>query len=200
MPPRIFQQSPFSSSRPVTASGPRFIRPIHPKTSIPPARAAIDRVLRAGWWGQMKIHGHRAQVHVPADAKASVLVFNRHGQLHKMALPEAMVKEVRRLFQPKTDYNVIDAEWLKPESRLYVFDLIKREGDVLSDLTYAERYAFLPRVYASPHIQTLGVYKTVEQCMAALADPAPEVEGLVMRSPSTKGFLDSSIVRCRKAG
>jgi ATP-dependent DNA ligase len=173
---------------------------MHPKTSIPPTRAAIDRVLRVGWWGQLKIHGHRAQVHVPANPQEGVLVFNRHGQLHRMALPESMVKEVRRLFQPKQDWNVIDAEWLKPEAKLFVFDFIKREGDVLSDCTYAERYELLPRVYASPHIQTLGVFKTVDQCMKVLADPAPEIEGLVLRSPATKGFLDSSIVRCRKTG
>ena len=109
-----------------------------------------------------------------------------------------MTSELRRLFQPKADWNTIDAEWLKPEGQLFVFDFLKREGDVLERWTYAERYALLPRVYASPHIRTLGIFRAVDQCMTALEDPAPEIEGLVLRSPTTKGFLDSSIVRCRK--
>lgn len=174
-----------------------FVRPMHPKTEIRPDREAVARVLGLGWAGQIKIHGHRAQIHISADPQEAPLAYNRHGELHKKLIPDAIAQELRRLFQPTSGWNVIDAEWLKPEGKLYVFDFIKREGELLSRLTYPERWKLLPRAYISPSISTLPILTTVEKCMEILENPAPHVEGLVFKSQTTRGFEDSSIVRCR---
>ncbi len=176
-----------------------FIRPMHPKTEISPDAATVARVLGLGWAGQIKIHGHRAQIHISADPNDAPLAYNRHGEIHKKLIPEAIVSELRRLFQPKKGWNVIDAEWLKPENKLFVFDFIKQEGELLTRLTYLERWKLLPRAYISPTLSTLPLLTTIEKCMEILDKPAPHVEGLVFKSQTTRGFEDSSIVRCRIA-
>lgn len=170
---------------------------MHPKTEIGPTRAAVTRVLNLGWVGQLKIHGHRAQIHIPAEASKLPLAYNRHGELHKKELPELFVKELRRLFRPKKGWNVIDAEWLKKEDRLFVFDVVKLEGELLSRLTYPERWKLLPRAFISPVVSVLPMLTTVEKCMDVLESGGEHVEGLVFKSQSTRGFEDTSIVRCR---
>lgn len=194
--PGIFEATLFSGKR--VAMGPKHIRPIHPKSEIAPRRAAVEQILSLGWWGQTKIHGHRAQIHIPSASSLPVVAFNRTGQRHSKELPAAVLSELQRLFRPQQGWNVIDAEWLKAEDRIYVFDFLKREDQLLDSLTYGERYALLPRVYASPCIQTLPPLRTLEACLAMLADPRPEIEGLIFRSPATRGFQDSGIIRCRK--
>lgn len=197
--PGIFETSIFhgkNGNLPVTAS--KFIRAMHPKAEVPPTTAAVQKLIKLGWWGQKKIHGHRAQLHIPADPERDIHVFNRQGQLHRKLLPPVLVTELRRLFQPKTGWTVVDAEWLKGIDHLFLFDVLKRDDVVLDDWSYAERFALLPRVYASKYVETLPVLKTVEACLAVLADPAPEVEGLVFKAPETRGFVDTAIVRCRK--
>ncbi|WP_141733543.1 hypothetical protein [Oligoflexus tunisiensis] len=179
-------------------SGPKPIRPIHPKTEIAPTRDAIQRILERGWWGQVKIHGHRAQIHIPSQDRDEIVVFNRQGQPHRKVLPQDVSSEVLRIFRPQSGWNVIDAEWLKSEDRLFVFDFLKREDQVLDAATYGERYELLPRVYKSQKIMTLAPLKSLDACLAVLADPTPHVEGLIFRSPATRGFIDSGIVRCRK--
>lgn len=195
--PGVFEPTIFSP-RSHVVTGPRFIRPIHPKAAVAPQREAIKRLLAAGWWGQEKIDGHRAQIHVPSLDSDAVVVFNRQGQTHRKALPPHVAAEVLRLFRPARGWSALDAEWLKADDRLFVFDYLRREDTLLDDLSYAERYALLPRVYASPMIATLAPLKTVEQCLAVLAEPSPHVEGLVFRSPTTRGFPDTAIVRCRR--
>lgn len=179
-------------------NGPKHIRPIHPKTEIAPTRAAVENILSLSWWGQTKIHGHRAQIHIPSSQGSDLVIFNRQGQPHRKILPPDVAQEVFRIFRPNTGWNVIDAEWLKADDRLFVFDFLKREDKLLDSLSYGERYELLPRVYKSPKIVTLPPLKTVEQCMAVLADPNDNLEGLVFRSPKTVGFIDAGIVRCRK--
>lgn len=197
--PGIFEPTIFSGRRPLTGIS-RFIQPMHPKTEIQPTRASIQRVLQAGWIGQLKVHGHRAQIHIPADDTQLVQVYTRQGQLHKMRMPESMVKEVRRLFTPQSGWNVIDAEWLKGENRLFAFDFLKRNGELLDDCTYIQRYELLPRVYRSDCIETLPLIKTIDECLATLERKEPWVEGLVFKSSTTIGFSDTAVVRCRIKG
>ena len=102
----------------------RFIKPIHPKTQIAPEAAAIRKVITAGWWGQPKVHGHRAQIHVPADDQPC-LVYNRQGQLHREVLSASLEAELKRVLRPSQDWNTIDAEWLKPKNKIFVFDFLK---------------------------------------------------------------------------
>ena len=171
---------------------------MHPKTAIRPDPAAISRILAAKWVGQLKIHGHRAQIHIPASASEAVIAYNRHGKKHKKALPGPMEKELRRIFGPNSGWNVIDAEWLKGEDKIFVFDLLKREGDVLRRLTFPERWKGLPRDFISPFVSVLPLIRDLSGCLKALQSNDPAVEGLVFKSMGTPGFSDTSIVRCRK--
>lgn len=147
----------------------------------------------------MKVHGHRAQIHIPADEKKPLLAYTRQGSPHKVKLPNIFCDELRRLFTPKSGYSVVDSEWLKGEERLFLFDCLKRNGEVLDNLSYAERYEFLPRVYKSTCVETLPVLKTLDSCLAVLERSEEWIEGLVFKAPHTIGLRDSAIVRCRKA-
>jgi len=179
------------------ASSP-YIRAMHPKTEIRPDRTTMQRVIDSGWVGQLKIHGHRAQIHLSADEREPIIVYNRQRQRHKRPLSPRMERELRRLFQPQKGWTALDAEWLKPEDKLFVFDALKWEGKNLSALTYPERWALLPRDYISNCVSTLRLLSTLEQCMKAFSKPDPWIEGLVFKSTTTPGFSDTSIVRCRK--
>lgn len=171
---------------------------MHPKTEVRPDRAAIKRILDNGWVGQAKIHGHRAQIHVPSEPGEATLVYNRQAQLHARPLSKRLDAEVRRLFAPSEGWTVIDAEWLKPEDRLHVFDVLKRQGRLLADYTYEQRYELLPRVFSSECLEVLPLLRTADKCMDVLASTDPHVEGVVLKALNTPGFRDTSIVRCRK--
>ncbi|MBX3020100.1 MAG: hypothetical protein KF799_00360 [Bdellovibrionales bacterium] len=175
-----------------------YIKAMHPKTEISPTLPAVEKLLKAGWAGQMKIHGHRAQIHLPADPKLEVIAYNRQGRPHKKLLPEEIVEELRRLIQPQKGWTVIDCEWLKPENKLFLFDILKDSDENLRRLTYAERYELLPRAYISPYIQTLPLLTSPRKCMDVLTSDDEHSEGLVFKSLNSKGFEDTSIVRCRK--
>lgn len=176
----------------------KFLRAMHPKTEIRGDRESMAKILDAGWIAQMKIHGHRAQVHISADESEPILVYNRQGNLHKKNLSLNMTRELRRLFSPQTGWNVLDSEWLKPEDKLYVFDFLKKEGKLLKHLPFEDRWKLLPRNFISPRIQTLPVYKHVERCLEVFSKEDKNLEGLVFKSPA-KGFSDTSIIRCRKS-
>jgi ATP-dependent DNA ligase len=171
---------------------------MHPKTEISPTRSSVEKVLGMGWVGQMKIHGHRAQIHLSADSAEEPIAFNRQGKTHKKLLPEKIVKELRRVLSLESGWTVIDTEWIKDENKLFIFDILKLNGQSLNRLTYAERFKLLPRAYLSPHLQTLPLLMTVEKCMDVLGRPEDYIEGLVFKSVNTRGFKDTSIVRCRK--
>jgi hypothetical protein len=171
---------------------------MHPKTEIRPDPASIRKVLEAGWIGQRKIHGHRTQIHLSSDLKAPLLAYNRQGQLHKKAVSPAIEAELRRLFQPKNGWTAIDAEWIKPKDKLYLFDLLKRDGVDLGYLGYGERWTLLPRDYLSPFLITLPLLHTVEKCLESLQKDDEDIEGLVFKSLTAVGFSDTAIVRCRK--
>ena len=159
-------------------ASPPFIRAMHPKTEIRPEPVAVRKILNLGWIGQVKVHGHRAQIHIPADPKKQIVVYNRHGQPHRKKLPDALDKELRRIFGPHDDWTVLDAEWLKDKDKIYVFDLLKLNGQSLRTYTYKERWELLPRVYRSDNIETLPVLRSVDECMETLASTDDRVEGL----------------------
>lgn len=171
---------------------------MHPKTEISPTRASVDKILSNGWVGQMKVHGHRAQIHINADAKEAPIVYNRQGRPHAIPLSKEITAELRRVLSLESGWTVIDGEWLKPENKLFLFDILKLNGESLRPLSYQERYNLLPRSYISPHLQTLPLLQTAEKCMEILGRSEPWVEGLVFKAPNSKGFHDTSIVRCRK--
>jgi ATP-dependent DNA ligase len=193
--PGIFDKTIFSLK---TMSPSVFIKAMHPKTEISPTLPSIEKILKAGWVGQMKIHGHRGQIHIPADPQEDTIAYNRQGRPHKKLLPDEIIQELRRVFDLESDWTVIDTEWLKPENKLFVFDILKLNGKLLRTLSYAERWKLLPKLYISRHVQTLPILTTADKCMEVLARKEEYIEGLVFKSLDSKGFADTSIVRCRK--
>lgn len=177
---------------------PNYIRAMHPKKGIRPSPEVISKILRSGWVAQKKINGHRAQIHLLAGAPEGTVVYNRQGRPHKIPLPEKTIGELFRIFKPAAGWTVLDGEWIKKINRVYIFDLLKKDGETLRNLTYEQRHALLPRDYISPFVRTLPILRTLETCLLALEQPDDSVEGLVFKSPTRKGFEDSSIIRCRK--
>lgn len=175
-----------------------YIRAMHPKAEIRPEASAIERILSLCWVGQLKVHGHRAQIHVPADPDKKIVAYTRQGTKHKKEISPAMEKEIYRLFRPKKDWNVLDAEWVKEKDRLFVFDILKKEGQILRKMKYLDRWAMLPRDFISAHVTVLPLLKDLDSCMKALRSNKPHIEGLVFKSCTSTGFSDTSIIRCRK--
>jgi len=194
--PGIYERTVFSGSQMRQAS--RFIPAPHPKTEIRPTREAIERVLGSGWVGQMKVHGHRAQIHLNADPSTAPLAFTRQGTLHKLELSREIGAELRRILPLHNGWSAIDAEWIKPRKQLYLFDYLKKDGIELDMLTYPQRYALFPRDFLSPHITLLPLLPTLEKCLAVLGQEGEHVEGLVFKSLNSPGFSDTSVLRCRK--
>lgn len=176
-----------------------FIRTGHPKQEIRADAQVFRSILEEGWWGQCKIHGHRAQIHISPLASEGCFAFNRHGSLHAKMLDDDMVTELRRILGPSKGWTAVEAEWLKPERKLFLFDYIKKDNQTLSHLSYQERYQMLPRLYLSPFVSTLPVLRTVEECMETMKDPDPKIEGLMFKSRHSKGFSNLSMIRCRKS-
>lgn len=174
-----------------------FIRAPHPKTNLKPDAQVIQRILDRGWAAQLKIHGHRAQIHIPLDKGQKILIYNRQGRLHKLQPSPEMVSELFRLFPPQFDWNVIDAEWVKPLNKIFVFDILKRNGELLQGKSYKERYDMLPRIYRSDIIETLPLFYNASRALERVESAPDYVEGLVLRSLETKGFHDTSLIRCR---
>ena len=195
--PRIFDETIFSP-RQRTVPPSIYIKAMHPKSEIKPTLASVEKILKAGWAGQTKIHGHRAQIHLCADRDENAIAYNRQGQPHKKLLPSEIIDELYRVLDLKTNWTVIDTEWLKPENKLFVFDVIKLNGENLRRLTYLERWNLLPRAYISPYIQTLPLLTTAKKCMDVLDSSDTHIEGLVFKALHSKGFEDTSIIRCRK--
>ena len=197
-PTSFFTKTIFTRRISVAIHSSSFIKAMHPKTAIRPDPAAITRILAANWVGQLKIHGHRAQIHIPASVTEPVIVYNRHGKKHKKELPQPVEKELRRIFGPESGWNVLDAEWLKGDDKIYVFDFLKREGELLRRMTFPERWKNLPRNFISPFVSVLPLIRDLAGCLKALQSTEPSIEGLVFKSMGTPGFSDTSIVRCRK--
>ncbi|SMF05270.1 hypothetical protein [Pseudobacteriovorax antillogorgiicola] len=178
----------------------RYIRSPHPKTTMRPDQGAFQRVLDRGWIAQYKIHGHRAQCHLSANTSDPVLVYNRQGKLHKKELPDVLCQELRRLFAPQDGWTVIEGEWLKGQDKIFLFDILRKDGQLLNHLSYGDRYEFLPRVYQSDNVETLGIWRSAAQCFSLIEEAPPYVEGFVLKAWSTKGFHDTSVIRCRWPG
>jgi ATP-dependent DNA ligase len=196
--PGIFDETIFSPKRTTTVSRSVFIKAMHPKTEISPTLASVEKILKAGWAGQVKVHGHRAQIHLCADESEEPIAYNRMGKPHKKLLPDEIVAELRRILRPEIGWTVVDAEWLKPEGKLFIFDVLKLNGKILRGVSYEERWKRLPRLYISRHVQTLPLLTSADKCMEVLASTDENVEGLVFKALQSKGFEDTSIVRCRK--
>src|SRR5262245_26285002 len=106
--PGIFAETIFSPRRRIVRPS-NFIKAMHPKTEIRPTRDAVEKILQSGWVGQMKVHGHRAQIHLSSDPNEDVIAYNRQGQPHKKLLTKEIETELRRIFPLEKDWTIIDA-------------------------------------------------------------------------------------------
>lgn len=177
---------------------PYFIQPQHPKATIAPEREQVQKLLKLGFWGQRKVNGHRAQIHLSSEGFAA---FTRQGTAHTQKLPEAVSRLLQARFQPKVGWNVLDCEWQKQENKLYLFDLLKLDNKSLQTKNYEQRFALLTEFFfLDPVIEFLPVLKTLDACMKVLDDKNPATEGLVFKQAAVLGFSDSLIIRCRKNG
>ena len=172
----------------------RFLTPQHPKTSLAPTEKTVARYLADGWWGQRKVNGRRAQVHVEGEL---VQLWTRQGTVHTTVATEQLRDELRRYVGGRT-YTVLDGEWL--QGKLYLFDILRSDGRLLNNLNYRDRYELLKEPFISPVIQVLPVYRTARQCWQELQSKDPGGEGLVFRDPRARGWFDGAIVRCRREG
>ena len=172
----------------------KFLTPQHPKTSVAPTERAVVGYMDSGWWGQRKIDGRRAQIHVEGG---KVELWTRQGTRHTWEVPEQVKVELRRYCGDRR-YTVLDGEWA--DGRIYLFDILRDDQVLLNQLNYRDRYERLLLPFISPVVQLLPILKTTKQCLAELRRDDPLVEGLVFRDPGARGWFDGAIVRCRRKG
>jgi ATP-dependent DNA ligase len=175
-----------------------YIRAAHPTSSISPKADAITRIMASGWVAQAKVNGRRAQIHVSPDGKLKA--YTRQGTLHTMALPLDTKQALVELLRSDAGDRVADAEWHTQTGRVFLFDLLADKGEVLSGLTYSQRNALLPLRTEGP----VDVLPYLTLCdavaMASGAFDAKFIEGIVLKSPSSRGFADTTVIRCRCSG
>jgi ATP-dependent DNA ligase len=182
----------------ITTISPFILAP-HPKTSLVPSVAQYKTYIETlGWIAQPKINGNRIQVCIYPDGK--MLFFTRQGTIHTKPIDQQLKDKLLLHYKPNSDLTVIEGEWLPyGQQKIYLFDILKCEGQDLSGLTYLERYHLLCEAgsFIYPDFRILPIIRTVDKCVEVMEDNNIEIEGLVFKSPYPY-FRDSNIVRCRK--
>ena len=175
-----------------------FIKSPTPKAEIIPNTTTIRKILSEGWVGQIYWLGHWLQLHIPASRKQSIIVYNRQGQPYGNELPDFVLEDLEKFFSPLKGWNALVAKWVPAARKLHIFDMVKKDGIVLSHLGYKDRWSMIPRVYPSKSIVTAKTITTVEKCLEVVNDPNPKIAGLVFHSQNSTGFNATSVIRCRK--
>jgi ATP-dependent DNA ligase len=174
----------------------RFIPPQHPKAGISCNRESIEKIIKLGWIAQKKIDGARAQIHI--SHMGDIVAFTRKGTRHTVTMQPEIILFLLEHYRPEKDWNVIDCEWLRYKGKLFIFDVLKWNGESLSGLTYLERYNMLfEKPVITKHCQILSMIKTFKKCMSTL-EKEPELEGLVFKAITTRGWPNTAIIRCRQ--
>lgn len=181
------------------AMEPFFVQAQHPKCSVEPTRASVEKMLGAGYLAQRKVNGSRAQIHISSSGQ--LVAFTRKGTKHTKGFSMATTEHLITNFRPEKGWTILDAEWQKQEDKVYLFDLIQAGEAMFSGKNFEERYTLLRDQFTlGPGVGFLVLLKDVASCMAMLTDPSPFTEGLVWRLVKDPGFHDASIIRCRKTG
>jgi len=131
------------------------------------------------------------QLHVATGGV--VTAYTRQGSRHTTPLPQNVIDRIREHLKP----GVYDGEWLRGRDRIYLFDVLYWDKSSLTNLNYTERYILLPNL-VTPELVTLPLLKTLTACQRILQQPEDEIEGLVFRLPTARGWPDSAIIRCRR--
>jgi len=142
------------------------------------------------------MNGFRLQCHVGSDG--NILNYTRRGSLHTRVVSQPILNSFLQM-EPATGISVFDCEWVKPMNQIFLFDILMLEGELLNRKTYLERYELLEGIFKiTPHMRLLPMIRTVKTCMAHMLSESKYVEGLVFKALNRPGWMDTSIVRCRK--
>jgi len=174
----------------------KYLKGSHPKNSnLLVNYGTFDRIISRGWVGQRKMNGFRLECHV--DVGGEITAYTRQGTKHTRKMSEAINLSFLQL-EPEKGTSVFDCEWVKPLNQVFLFDILAHEGKVLNKLTYQERYELLETVFKiTPHMRLLPLYEAASDCIAQAKNRSKYVEGLVFKALNTKGWPDTSVVRCR---
>lgn len=176
---------------------PYFIEPQHPKANVAPDRTAINRVMILGFVAQRKVNGHRVQIHVSSDGEFAA--FTRQGKPHTAQIPQNIKEHLIAMARPKSGWTCLDGEWQKQESKIYLFDILRLEDELLSSLTFFERFEKLLGIFRiGPGVSILPIIKDVDGVMELMGDGNKFTEGVVLRNPKEIGWQNTAILRCRK--
>lgn len=167
-----------------------YIKIYHPKKSMQPTRETIQTVLGAGWVAQAKKNGYRCQIHRTDEGLKN---YTRQGSLHTRQLPLEIQEQLMAVLPVGT---AVVGEWVHHEGRLYLFDLIKKDGKILDRDSYEERYKLLPDVVGI--VSVLPLLRDTDKAFSELQKESNE--GLVFKTLFGKITDDNSIIRCRRSG
>ena len=182
---------------------PMFITAQHPGSGsrLAPNDETIRKVIGYGWWGQKKINGDSWQCHI--SSKGELVCYTRHGTKHTKKLHTAIHDDIVEHFRPSQGFTVLVGEWQYTLKKVFLFDILKQEGESFSNLTYSERYKILrDNLFITPNVEFLPVYRTVKQCLQVLEKAKGDkfLDGLVFKNANAQGWRNTSIVRCLKEG
>ncbi len=173
-----------------------FIEPQHPKANLAPTREVVASMLKRGWLAQEKINGRRLQLHIQPCGK--IFCYTRQGRQHTMVLPTSLVAYFSNY--KKFGYITLDAEWYPQKQHVYIFDILKVEGNLLDNKNLLERQEILKKLYIkSKVVRLVKCYKSVKACLKILNSSDPLIEGIVFKYFSIKGWPNQAILRCLKA-
>jgi len=153
----------------------------------------VKRMIDSEYWGQRKINGARSEISV---SKTTMHNYTKNGIIHTKAIDIDIQTFLIHVFGHNR-WTTIDCEWERFDGRLWIFDILKHKGKLLSGLSYSERYSILQSfTFISRNIKILPVYKTELQVQKHLAKNLGD-EGLVFKKPNTIGWPDNALIRMR---
>jgi hypothetical protein len=175
----------------------QYLYPPRPETKIP--RGALGFYEGRGWWAQKKKNGTCTVIFCHGMEKP--IFKTRHNDNHKLWTPNDEHNKFFRDLSPK--WNVFVGELLHskvtggPKNFLYLFDQLVRDGEQLTDKTFAQRQMILQNHWGrfqnedkGDHLQVhehIGIVKNYHRDFDKLFENLGiEDEGLVLKNPHAK--------------
>ena len=175
-----------------------FMKPPRPENAIP--FDSIQTFESRGWWGQVKKNGTCSIIIVSPDGELTG--YNRHGEIHKAwKFTDKSAKFFRKAAQPDGDTTFV-AELLNNKVSdmrdiNYVHDILRDNGRVLYDRSYAYRYNRVREIFdpfATDETEDYYILDpntwVAKNMTTGFVDRAkhldrPEDEGLVFKNPKS---------------
>jgi ATP-dependent DNA ligase len=175
-----------------------YIKTQHPiGTILPTNQNVILWMTEKKWIAQAKINGRKAQIHISNN---NVIFYTRQGNLHSAHISQELKDSIIKWFSSEKE-TVIEAEFIPQQQKIFVFDLVVDNGELLRNITYPERHELLTKNkpdILGKNIQILPILSSVISAQKLLLENNPIIEGLVFKSQIGIGFSDNFIIRCRK--